>query len=158
MHPVDVRIASFAQLDNRTAYLLWQLRESVFVVEQRCPYPELDGRDLEPGTRHLWVEVDGRPVAYLRILAAEEDEGSEHEIRVGRVLVAEGQRGRGLADALMRVCLEHLGERAVRLDAQTYLARWYEKFGFTATGPEFLEDGIAHTPMSRVPQSVRSRP
>ena len=52
------------------------------MVEQECPYQELDGRDLEPGTRHLWVEDDGRPVAYLRVL---DDHGS---VRVGRVLVA----------------------------------------------------------------------
>jgi len=79
---VDVHLASFDELEPRTAYQLWQLRESVFVVEQRCPYPELDGRDLERGTRHVWAELAATPIGYLRIL----DE-TEH-MRVGRVLVA----------------------------------------------------------------------
>ncbi|MEU8190797.1 hypothetical protein AB0C00_26395, partial [Micromonospora carbonacea] len=53
--PVEARIASFAQLDARTLHDLLRLRVDVFVVEQRCPYPELDGRDVEPGTRHVWL-------------------------------------------------------------------------------------------------------
>lgn len=139
----DVRAASFSELDPRTAYLLWQLRESVFVVEQDCPYQELDGRDLEAATRHLWMERDGRPVAYLRVL-----EDGTHA-RIGRVLVAGDHRGHGLAETLMRAALDELGERPVRLDAQSYLARWYERFGFEVTGPEFLDDGIPHLPMLR---------
>ena len=58
----EVRVASFEQLDARTAYQLWQLRESVFVVEQECPYAELDGRDLEPGTRHVWAADESGPI------------------------------------------------------------------------------------------------
>ena len=136
-----VHSASFDELDARTAYLLWSLRESVFIVEQECPYQELDGRDLADSTRHLWVESDGRPVGYLRILA---DPGT---VRIGRVLVARDHRGRGLAETLMHAALGEIGERAVRLDAQSYLARWYERFGFEVTGPEFLDDGIPHLPM-----------
>lgn len=138
-----VRSASFDELDPRTAYHLWSLRESVFVVEQECAYQELDGRDLAESTRHLWAEKDGRPVGYLRIL------GDEDAARIGRVLVARDHRGHGLAETLMRAALDEVGERAVRLDAQSYLARWYERFGFAVTGPEFLDDGIPHLPMRR---------
>ena len=152
MPPPLIRVASFQELEPRTAYLLWQLRESVFVVEQACPYLELDGRDLEPGTRHLWVEEDGRPVAYLRVL---EEPG---EARVGRVLVAPEQRGRGLAEALLGAAHAHIGDRPSVLDAQAYLASWYSRLGYVAVGPEFLEDGIPHLPMRRVVQSSRSRP
>ena len=94
--PYDVRVDAFDDLDARTAYLLWQLRESVFVVEQQCAYQELDGRDLEPGTRHLWVDSPDGPVGYLRLL----DDGDH--ARIGRVLVVRAHRGRGLSDALMR--------------------------------------------------------
>ncbi len=139
----DVSVAGFDGLDPRTAYLLWQLRQDVFVVEQECPYPDLDGRDLEPGTRHLWVSEDERPVGYLRML----DEGNGW--RIGRVLVAEGHRGRGIAETLMRHALEVVGERPSVLDAQSYLTGWYQRFGYEATGPEFLEDGIPHVPMRR---------
>lgn len=142
--------ASFDELEPRTAYLLWQLRETVFVVEQACAYLDLDGRDLEPATRHLWVEEDGRPVAYLRVLA---DPG---ERRIGRVLVTRSHRGRGLAEQLMRSALDMVGDGACRLDAQSYLAAWYRRFGFEACGEEFLEDGIPHVPMRRAGQSSRS--
>jgi ElaA protein len=137
-----VRIAGFDDLDARTGYLLWQLRGAVFVVEQECPYLDLDGRDLEPGTRHLWVGAD-RPVAYLRVL---EDDGVA---RIGRVAVAQGHRGQRLAERLMRAALELVGERACVLDAQSYLADWYSRLGFEQTGPEFLDDGIPHVPMRR---------
>lgn len=141
----DLNVAGFEELDPRTAYLLWQLRQDVFVVEQECPYPDLDGRDLEPGTRHLWVAADGRPVGYLRML--EDGPGW----RIGRVLVAAGHRGRGTAETLMRRALEIVGAGPCRLDAQSYLTGWYARFGFEPSGPEFVEDGIPHVPMLRPP-------
>lgn len=139
----DVHVDAFDELDARTAYLLWQLRESVFVVEQRCPYLELDGRDLEPGTRHIWSAADNIPVGYLRVL----DDGAC--ARIGRVLVTTAQRGRGLSGLLMRTALDVIGDRPSRLDAQSPLARWYATFGYVQDGAEFLEDGIAHVPMRR---------
>jgi ElaA protein len=146
----DVRVQAFDELDALTAYRIWQLRESVFVVEQECRYQELDGRDLEPGTRHVWASPAapaspeaGLPVGYLRVL---EDGGP---VRIGRVLVARSHRGQGLADELMRTALGLVGTRPSRLDAQSYLARWYTRFGYVQDGEEFLDDGIPHVPMSR---------
>ena len=149
MHRIDVHQACFDNLDRRRAYLLWQLRESVFVVEQSCAYPELDGRDLEPATMHVWVDDEGAPVGYLRIL---EDDGAA---RIGRVLVAKSHRGKGIAEALMHAALGAIDGRPSRLDAQSYLAHWYARFGYEQTGPEFLEDGIAHVPMHRGPEPTR---
>jgi ElaA protein len=148
--PYDVHVSSFEDLDARTAYRLWQLRESVFVVEQQCPYPELDGRDLEPATRHVWLADGEVPVGYLRVL----DDGPH--ARIGRVLVARTHRGTGLSDVLMRTALEVVGDRVSRLDAQSPLARWYAGYGFVVDGPEFLEDGIPHVPMVR-PGSAAGR-
>ena len=143
----DVRVNAVEELDVRTSYLLWQLRESVFVVEQKCPYPELDGRDLESTTRHVWVAEDGpegvRPVAYLRVL----DDGDV--FRVGRVLVAADRRGRGLGAVLMARAHELCAGREVVLDAQSYLVDFYTGLGYEVTGPEFLDDGIPHLPMRR---------
>jgi ElaA protein len=141
------RVAAFADLAGGTLYDLLRLRVDVFVVEQHCPYPELDGRDVEPGTRHVWVTAGdgGAPLAYLRVLA--EPDGSA---RIGRVCVAASSRGAGLAQELMAVALAEVGDRDCVLDAQTYLVPFYQGFGFTADGPEFLEDGIAHVPMKRV--------
>src|SRR5919106_2806085 len=123
VNDLNVHVRSFDELDTRTSYLLWQLREAVFVVEQACPYQELDGRDLEETTRHVWVEEQGRPVAYLRILS----EGAS--ARIGRVLVAQGHRGHGLARVLMERALREIGPQPSVLDAQAHLAGWYEGFG-----------------------------
>ncbi|GAA2168468.1 GNAT family N-acetyltransferase [Pedococcus bigeumensis] len=139
----QVRVAGFADLDAETAYRLWALRSEVFVVEQDCPYLDLDGRDLEPLTRHLWVEDDGRPVATLRLL----DDGEA--LRIGRVATVAPARRQGLAAALVQVALDLAGERAVVLDAQSHLVDWYAAFGFAPSGRGFVEDGIPHTPMLR---------
>lgn len=140
---VDVRVVSFDDLDARAAYALWRLRQQVFVVEQASPYPDLDGRDLDASTRHLLVEDGHELVGCLRLL----DEGDQ--ARIGRVAVAQSHRGRGVAAALMDRAMELVGERAVRLDAQTGLREWYARYGFTVDGPEFIEDGVAHLPMVR---------
>jgi ElaA protein len=138
-----VRSASFEELGAHTAYALWRLRQQVFVIEQQCPYPDLDGRDTEPTARHLLLEEDGELVGCLRIL----DDGDA--ARIGRVVVAPSRRGRGLAALLVHAALSEIGDRPARLDAQTGLAEWYAGFGFTPSGPEFVEDGIPHLPMER---------
>jgi ElaA protein len=140
-----VRVAAFADLDPLTLYRLLELRVGVFVVEQACAYPELDGRDTEPATRHVWVEVDGRPDAYLRILRE-----PDATARIGRVVTAPERRGAGLAAALVRHALDLTAPDAVVLSAQSHLAGWYEQLGFVVDGPEFLDDGIPHTPMRLV--------
>jgi ElaA protein len=139
-----VRSAGFGDLPSLTAYRLWALRSEVFVVEQAAAYLDLDGRDVEPGTRHLWVEAEGVPVATLRVL----DDGDVW--RIGRVATAGAQRGRGLAATLMRSALEECVGRPVVLDAQSHLTGWYAAFGFVVDGAEYVdEDGIPHTPMRR---------
>jgi ElaA protein len=141
---VTVRVLAFDDLDARTAYDVWRLRQDVFVVEQACPYPDLDGRDLEPGARHvLLTGHDGALQGYLRLL----DDGGV--ARIGRVVLAPAARGRGLADQLVLAALAECAGREVVLDAQSPLAGWYAGFGFEVSGPEFLEDGIAHLPMRR---------
>jgi ElaA protein len=142
---MELHVASFADLDTRTLYDLLRLRVDVFVVEQKCAYPELDGRDTEPETRHVWLSRDGAPVAYLRILA---DPGGV--ARIGRVVVSAAERGSGAAGRLMAAALEQIGDRPSVLDAQAHLVRLYERYGYTATGDEFLEDGIPHVPMARL--------
>ncbi|MFI1989155.1 GNAT family N-acetyltransferase [Actinoplanes sp. NPDC020271] len=146
MHPEqhdEFRAASFRDLTAATLYDILRLRSDVFVVEQECAYPDLDGRDTEPGTRHLWFSRDREIRAYLRIL---DDHGTE---RIGRVVTAKSARGSGLAGRLMTHALEIIGHRPAVLDAQSYLVDFYAKFGFVPSGPEFVEDGIPHTPMTR---------
>ena len=134
---------SFDDLTTRQLHDLVRLRVDVFVVEQDCAYAELDGRDIDPTTRHVWIaDADDRPRAYLRLL----DDGGQR--RIGRVVVRQDARSAGLARILVEHAIEaHVGPWV--LDAQTYLVDWYERLGFAATGPEFIEDGIPHVPMGR---------
>ena len=137
----------FGELSARELHDIVRLRCDVFVVEQRCPYPELDGRDTEAGTRHVWIagnSDDADPIAaYARLL----DDGGG-TARIGRVVTAVKQRGEGLAAQLVDYLVaSHDGDLV--LDAQSYLLDWYVARGFVRNGYDFVEDGIAHTPMRR---------
>ena len=146
MHPEprdQVRVASFRDLDTTTLYAILKLRADVFVAEQKCVYADPDGRDIEPGTRHVWLSRDDEILAYLRIL----DDGDVE--RIGRVVTAPDARGEGHAQRLMAEALTVIGNRASVLHAQAYLVDFYAKFGYQQTGPEYLEDGIPHVPMTR---------
>jgi ElaA protein len=142
----ELRSATFRDLDTTTLYGLLKLRSDVFVVEQECVYADLDGRDDEPGTRHLWFTRDGEMRAYVRVL----DDGDVQ--RIGRVVTAKSARGAGLAGRLIDEALTVIGNRTSVLDAQSYLVKFYARYGFEPSGPEFIEDGIPHTPMRREPQ------
>ncbi|MFP5489149.1 MAG: GNAT family N-acetyltransferase [Acidimicrobiia bacterium] len=134
----------FDELTTSELYGLLRLRCDVFVVEQTCAYADLDGRDTEPGTVHHWIADDaGRIDAYLRTLVEPDD-----STRVGRVVTAPSERGRGLAARLV----QHVGASTpgtIVLDAQSHLVGWYEQLGYAVDGPEFVEDGIPHVPMRR---------
>src|SRR4029453_9335367 len=124
--------ARFADLDTTTLYRLLKLRVDVFVVEQECPYPELDSRDTEAGTVHLWAEQDGEITGYLRIL----DDGEA--ARIGRVLTPKRARGTGLGRLLMDHALAEIGDRPSVLDAQSHLVPFYERYGYVQSGPSFV--------------------
>jgi ElaA protein len=135
-------------LDTHAQYALWQLRQQVFVVEQQCPYPDLDGWDLEPETRHVLLTDGTELLGCARVL----DGGDVW--RIGRVALDRAARGKGLADVVMHTALAVCRGRDVVLDAQSPLAGWYAGLGFEVVGPEYLEDGIAHLPMRRSQTSV----
>jgi predicted GNAT family N-acyltransferase len=143
--PFHLRRERFAELTPFEVYALCRLRVDVFVVEQECPYPELDGRDTEPTTVHLWLESDGEVAATIRVL----DDGATRAI--GRVATAGGFRGRGLAARLMNEGIALCEGVPITLGAQAHLQDWYEQFGFRLSGPGYVEDGIPHVPMLREP-------
>lgn len=137
-----VRSAPTRELSPEVLYALMRLRQDVFVLEQQCLYPDLDGRDLEPGTVQWWAETaDGAPVATLRVL----DDGGG-VVRVGRVATAASARGAGVARELVAAVLAATRGPVV-LDAQSHLEGWYARLGFARDGAEFVEDGIPHVPM-----------
>src|SRR5699024_12811108 len=87
-------------MDPHTLYKILQIRTDVFVVEQNCPYPELDGRDLEPDSEQLWVTVDDEVAGTIRILR------DADALRIGRVVVAPKHRGTGAARELLAYALQ----------------------------------------------------
>jgi len=138
----------FASLEPLTAYSLWKLRQDVFVVEQQCAYPDLDGRDLEPSARQVVLEDDGGAVVgCARVLDDVDQDGPVW--RIGRVALHRTVRGQGWSDRLMRAALDVCPDRPVVIDAQAAIQGWYETLGFKVAGPEYVEDGIPHVPMRR---------
>ena len=136
-----LRTAGFDELPARIFHDIVRLRVDTFVVEQRCPYPELDGRDVLAATRHVWLEDGGEVLGYLRTYP-----GADGATWIGRVVTAPRHRGRGIGARLMQSALA-ASARPVLINAQSRLAGWYAGFGFTACGDDFVEDGIRHTPM-----------
>jgi ElaA protein len=146
--PPALRTARFAELTPFEVYALCRLRVDVFVVEQECAYPELDGRDVEPGTWHVWLEEDGEVLATLRVL----DDGATRAI--GRVATAAGARGRGLAARVVEAGIDLCAGVPITMGAQAHLEDWYGRFGFRRSGEGYVEDGIPHVPMRREPAAV----
>lgn len=145
------------ELDVQTLYELLKLRVEVFVVEQACPYPELDGRDLLAETRHFWLEtVDGEVICTLRLM--EEHAGGEKAFRIGRVCTKRSARGRGHTTRLLRAALAEVGDYPCRIDAQAYLTEMYVQQGFIRDGEDFVDDGIPHVPMLRPGSGLAERP
>ena len=137
-------IKKFDRLTPREVYEILRIRTAVFVVEQECPYQEVDGTDYD--SLHVWLEEDKEIVAYLRIFVKDEETNT---VQIGRVLSK--RRGEGLGAKVLEHGLEaakiEMGADRVFIEAQTYALDFYKKFGFEACGEEFLEDGISHTPM-----------
>jgi len=146
---LTINRAPWREIAPAALHGLMALRQAVFVVEQNCVYLDLDGRDVEPLTEHVWTADEQGPTAYLRVLT-EPDGGA----RIGRVCTRADARGAGLAAALLADVLNRNPGRVIVLEAQEHLADWYGRFGFTATGPGYLEDGIPHLPMRRAPTTA----
>ena len=136
----------FEALNVYELYELLRFRQGIFVVEQRCAYPDLDG--LDQGAWHLLARAEGALAGYLRLIP--------RPLRIGRVAVAAPLRGRGLARRLMNeallFCREHCPGRSVALTAQTYLVSFYRSFGFEPTGEPFDDFGLTHIDMELRPR------
>lgn len=152
------KLCHFEQLSAQEVYQLARLRIDVFVVEQRCPYPELDGLDLLPSTAHLYALNDTKPAAYARVLApvrgaSWQSDDSLSCVHIGRVLVARPYRRCGLATQLMHraldYCKSHHDQHDIALAAQVDVMDFYASLGFTPCSEHYLEDGIAHVNMRR---------
>jgi len=141
---MEWRLKSFYALSVGELYAILRLRQDVFVVEQRCPYPDIDGVDGE--SFHLFAWEDGRAVACLRFFPKPDEPGV---VQLGRVATA--VRGVGLGGELLRRGVrsvrETLAPREIYLEAQCYAQGFYAREGFISVGEPFDEDGIPHIAM-----------
>lgn len=138
----------FSALVTDQLYELLQLRVDIFVVEQECPYPELDGHDCHPETHHLLGYQAGRLVAYLRLLPP----GLTYpNVSLGRVATRKEVRGSGIGHQLLKEGLAQAEKcwpaETIKIGAQSYLQKFYQGYGFEIASEEYLEDGIAHIDM-----------
>ncbi len=144
------KLVHFNQLSLDELYEVLKLRVDVFVVEQNCPYPELDNKDRLADVKHL-SRVQFSTVnlfAYTRILPAGV---SYPEASIGRVIIAEQGRGKGIAHALMQRSIDVVKtqwpETSIQIGAQQHLSDFYQQQGFTVNSEMYLEDGIPHIDM-----------
>lgn len=140
------RIKKFPELTLVEYHHLMKLRVAVFVVEQECPYQEIDDIDLE--SYHFWLENDGKEIiAYARIFQ------DEHAVHFGRVLVKKEARKHGVGRQLVRQVIEWIEQafpgNTLHIEAQTYLQNFYASFGLRVVSEEYLEDGIPHIDMEK---------
>ena len=142
---------TFNELTNHQLFDLLKLRVDVFVVEQNCPYPELDEKDRHSQTHHLMGFENNKLVACARLLS----EGVSYpSVSIGRVATSEAFRGKGAGKALMCEAIKRCESLwpgcDIEIGAQEYLKRFYESFGFEATSTMYLEDDIPHIDMKRL--------
>lgn len=142
---------SFQQLTTEELYQVLKLRVDVFVVEQTCPYPELDNKDCADDVYQLLGYQDGQLIACSRLLAAGR---SFATVSIGRVATRAEQRGNGLGHQLMQTSIEHCQrlwgkDVDITIGAQAHLEAYYARHGFKKISEEYLEDGIPHIDMQR---------
>ena len=149
MNNEEWTVKGFEALTLHELYALLCLRVEIFVVEQACPYAELDGKDRHPEARHIWAGSAGTGIrACARILPP----GLSYPgASIGRVAVARKSRGKGLARELvirsLDLCQDLWPQAPVQIGAQAYLEKFYSSCGFEPASRPYLEDGIPHIDM-----------
>lgn len=146
---MEWRVQRFDELSRDELYAILAARVAVFVVEQDCPYQDLDGLD-QVGLHVSGLGGSGELYAYARVLPPQTRFA---EPSIGRVLTVQSVRGTGLGRALMRQAMAAAAQafpgQALRISAQQYLERFYCELGFETVSDPYPEDGIPHVEMFR---------
>ncbi|MBQ4820031.1 GNAT family N-acetyltransferase [Aquimarina sp. MMG016] len=145
---LQFKVKRFSEIDTIELYKILRLRAEVFVVEQDCVYQDVDNKDQN--ALHVIGTKNNEVIAYTRIFKA----GDYFEnASIGRVVVSESERKYGYGHVLIKESIDaiqkHFNTVKIKISAQTYLKKFYEKHGFTQVGEEYLEDGIPHIAMIR---------
>jgi len=137
---------TFQDLSNQELYDVLRLRSKVFVVEQNCPYQDLDHKDED--SLHLMAKINGSIVAYARILSL-----SKTTMSIGRIVVEKQHRGGNYGKKMINHAEQIISARgnisSIELAAQTYLNNYYSSLGYASYGQPYMWDGIEHIRMSK---------
>ena len=143
---VDFQCKSFSKLSVEELYLLLRLRSEVCIVEQNCPYQDLDNKDQV--SYHLLMYKDNQLAGYARLLPAGV---SYSEASIGRVITSQQFRGKGYGRTLMNKAIEEcnriFGKQKIVISAQVYAVPFYKSLSFVPVGEECMEDDIPHIQM-----------
>lgn len=142
---VDYHAKKFTELMTKEFFEIVKLRITVFVVEQNCPYQEVD--DADEQAWHTWLQEGSEIVGYTRII----DKGDT--VTFGRVLINPVYRGKKLGNKLLeetlKVIKDNYPERPIIIGAQAHLTNFYGAFGFEEISEVYLEDDIPHVDMRK---------
>lgn len=143
---MELIVKAYGELTRDELFEILKLRNAVFIVEQECPYQDIDETDRE--AYHIFLRDEEGIEAYLRVFRSEE---CPQEARIGRVIAVKRRCGLGsrILKEGIRLAQEKLRAATVGLEAQVYARGLYEEQGFVQVSEEFLEDGIPHIEMKR---------
>ena len=148
-HAIRWQWKVFADLRPAEVEAIFRLRQNVFVVEQNCAYPDIDGRDAQ--ALHLMGWDDGKLVATLRLFPTFEPYGGR--VSIGRICSHTDLRSSGVGRELVQQSIELIDarypEQETQIGAQHYLKNFYASFGFQQCSDPYMEDGIEHIMMRR---------
>ena len=141
---MELVIKKFNELTIEELHEILKVRVAVFVVEQNCPYQEVDDKDKY--SYHVYYRDENGIQAYLRVIEKNND---SDEVAIGRVIAIKRRCGLGtkILEEGIKVAKNYMKANKIVLEAQTYARELYEKLGFKQTSEEFLEDGIPHIKM-----------
>ena len=141
----------FSELTTIELYQILKLRCDVFIVEQNCPYSDLDDLDCHPEAIHLFSISSGQITSYLRILPP--NSSYPNMSSFGRVVTSTTTRGSGVGHQLVKrandIIKQRWPDKTCHISAQAHLQRFYIQHGYQTVGEEYLEDDIPHIGMER---------
>lgn len=141
---MEIVIKKFDQLTTKELYEILKVRADVFIVEQNCPYQDMDDKDFK--AYHIYIKEDGEIKAYTRVLP---QNVSFKEASFGRVLTLERKKGYGeiLVKEAIKVAREKFGADKIKIGAQAHAKNFYKKYGFVEDSEEYILDYIYHLDM-----------
>jgi len=145
MNNFTLNVKQTSELTPKELVKIMQERTKVFVVEQNCPYQEIDEKDED--ALHIFFTNSNEILAYTRIVLNDD----QVHPSFGRVLVPKNMRGKGFGRKIVTATLDIISQKYpgqdIKIQAQTYLEKFYGSFGFLAVSQQYLEDGIPHVDM-----------